>query len=327
MADLADRPEAEQVEILRAVAVDAAASFGLDVVRLEPVLVAYNATFRVDEGARSWALRVLVGSHSDASHVAAQQAWQLALAAEADVLVPVPRRTTEGAWQASVRSQPAAGERLVTAAGWLAGDDVGTFDPSVASALGATMARMHDHAEGWSAPAGSSVPEYRDALFGDAPALLDARVLTTAARDVLRRSLEIADAAHARVHAADAPRILHADLHAGNLKRAGSEVAVFDFDDAALAVPALDLAIAAFYGDTSDIRTALDAGYRSVRALPDVDPADLEALVAGRQLLLANDMLGSATASLRAQGEGYLLRAVARLEAWLATGRFSRSVA
>jgi hypothetical protein len=64
-----------------------------------------------------------------------------------------------------------------------------------------------------------------------------------------------------------------------------------------------------------------------VRALPDVDPVDVEALLAGRRLLLANDMLGSSIASLRTQGEGYLLRAVARLEAWLATGRFSRSAA
>lgn len=53
-----------------------------------------------------------------------------------------------------------------------------------------------------------------------------------------------------------------------------------------------------------------------------MSPADLEALTAGRQLLLGNDLLGSATAELRAMGPEYALRTVNRLRSWLETGVF-----
>jgi len=123
--------------------------------------------------------------------------------------------------------------------------------------------------------------------------------------------------------------VLHADLHGGNLKWHEGALSVFDLDDAGLGVPAVDLAISTFYLRSGDpeVEDALRAGYREVRDLPDVADEQFEALVAARQLLLANSLLSSSTASLRADAADYLDVTVHRLRGWLDTGRFERSPA
>jgi Ser/Thr protein kinase RdoA (MazF antagonist) len=90
-------------------------------------------------------------------------------------------------------------------------------------------------------------------------------------------------------------------------------------------VPALDLAVATFYLRDERGRAAeaaLHEGYAAVSPLPAVTDEQLEALVASRQLLLANSLLASSTADLRAEAAAYLLVTVRRLRHWLDTGRF-----
>ena len=84
---------------------------------------------------------------------------------------------------------------------------------------------------------------------------------------------------------------------------------------AAAARPAsfVDLAVATFYlrRGPDDRERALRAGYREVRRLPE-GPADaLNALLADRQLLLANSLLTAATPSMRALRAEYLATSLA----------------
>jgi hypothetical protein len=65
-------------------------------------------------------------------------------------------------------------------------------------------------------------------------------------------------------------------------------------------------------------------GYAEVSTLPDIAPADFEALVASRQLFLANLLLGSSTAKWREMAGTYLPRTVNRLRHWLDSGHFTR---
>ena len=121
--------------------------------------------------------------------------------------------------------------------------------------------------------------------------------------------------------------MLHADLHGGNLKWHRGRLAVFDLDDAGLGVPALDLAISTFYlraGTLGGGGGAASRATRGLRDLPDVSDDQFEALVAARQLLLANSLLASSTASLRAEATDYLDVTVERLRGWTSTGRFTR---
>ncbi|MCR8670585.1 phosphotransferase enzyme family protein [Agrococcus sp. HG114] len=322
--------EAEQVEALRPVALAAAAAFGLEAERLEPVLHGYNTTFAVDErGGRRVALRVGTNSHSTPEHAAAQQAWISAIAAGTPVLVPEPLRAVDGRWFAEVDAPPLERRVLVTAASWLDGADAEELGPDAARALGRAMAELHAQAEHWRPPAGTSLPRLDAPLFGDDDLLATAPGLAAEERAVLDTARSRAADAFARLHRGATLRPLHADLHGGNLKWHAGRLAVFDFDDCGLGLPVLDLAISAFYlrGGDDAAERAMREGYAGRLPLPDVDPADFEALVAARQLLLANALLASSTASLRERAEPYLRTAVARLRWWLETGAFSRAEA
>ena len=318
-----------QVEVLRGVALQAADGFGLAVRDLSLVLHAYNTTFRLDtDDGRSLALRVNTNSHSTAEHIVTQQEWLHAIAAETDVLVPDPLARPDGGWAVEVPCPQWGGPLLATVASWLDGDDVGTCDVEQGWALGAAIARLHEHAEGFAMPAGGSLNVYDSPLLGDPDLLTGHPDLPPGGADVLEAAFADITAACGAVHAAGCPVVIHADLHGGNLKWHEGRLAVFDVDDCGLGVPALDLAVATFYlrSGGPQVEDAVRAGYAGIRPLPEIDAADFEALVAARQLLLANSLLASSTTALRSEASDYLSVTVDRLVHWRGTGRFSRDV-
>lgn len=318
----------QQAQALRPVAVAAATAFGLEPRRLDMHLHAYNTTYAVETvvGER-FALRVNTSSTSPRREIATQQAWQLAIAEETPVHVATPRRTTDGQWCATVDSDALGRELLVTCASWLEGPDVGTPSPQVAHELGRTMAHLHRQARSWRLPDGATLPLFDEPLFG-APDHLAVADLEAGQREVLGRTACITADAFARVGASDQVIALHADLHGGNLKWRDGRLAVFDFDDCGLGVPTLDLAISTFYlrGGAPGSEEALREGYATVAPLPDVSPEHFEAIIASRQLLLANDIVKSTTAQFREMARTYLPTAVDRLQHWLETGRFTREL-
>ena len=324
----ADLDDDAQVEVLRPAALAGAAAFGLDVARMEPVAHAFNTTFALDTVAgERWALRVHTNSVSTPENVRAQLAWQAALADGEAVRVPRPLRASDGEWFARVACPGFGGPALVTVSGWLDGPDVGEPDAEVAAALGRVMARLHEHAAGWRVPDGASLVRFDTPLFGDPDRLADLPGLDAGDRTVLDRARQQCDDAFGRLlRGGQRLHVLHADLHGGNLKWHRGAVSVFDFDDCGLGVPVLDLAITTFYlrDGTEAGERALRAGYAEVAALPEVDPADFEALVAARQLLLANALLSTTTADLRDEAADYLVTTVERLRHWQETGRFTR---
>ena len=324
----ADLDEDGQVEVLRRVALAAAEGFRLSVRDLALVLHGYNTTFRLDtDDGRRLALRVNTNSQSTPAHIVAQQAWLHALAAETDVLVPDPVAAPDGRWFVSVDCPQWGGPLRATVASWLDGDDVGQCDEEQAHALGRTMAALHDHAEHFVLPPGARLTVFDEPLFHDRNLLEGAVPVAEGQPEVLAESLTRCRGAFDAVCAGERPIVLHADLHGGNLKWHVGRLAVFDLDDAGLGVPALDLAISAFYLRAGDpaLERAMRAGYARLRPLPDVSEAQYEALVAARQLLLANALLASSTASWRTEAADYLDDTVQRLRVWLDTGRFSRS--
>lgn len=184
-----------------------------------------------------------------------------------------------------------------------------------------------EHVASWSPPPGAALPIYDDVLSGATDAIARVDDLPAAARRVLAEARTRSQDALDRLHATGVVRPLHADLHSGNVRRSATGLQILGFDDAGLGVPALDLALSRFSADSPEVQDAIGEGYAAVAALPDASEADLHALAAGRQLLLANDLLTTTSASLRVEARASLARAVRRLEAWLDTGAFSRSSA
>lgn len=324
-----DLSNEEQVTALRPVALAAAEQFGLEVAALELVAHVFNTTFSAVgvDGARH-AVRVNTNSVSTPENVVAQQSWQHAIAEGSDVLAPDPLRTVTGSWYVEVDSAALGRPLVVTAASWLDGADVGEVDAVTAGELGRTMALLHEHSETWSLPPEPSLPRFDTPLFGEddlldaVPGLTpDGRSIIAAARDETTRVFE-------DVHAGATLTPVHADLHGGNLKWSGERLAVFDFDDSGLGLPVVDLAVSTFYlrGGDPEAEQALRAGYCAVRPLPEIDPARFEALVAARQLLLANSLLATTTADLRREAHPYLEVTVGRLRWWLEVGTFTRAL-
>lgn len=314
----------EQVELLRGVAREGARSFGVDPVEVQLVAHAFNTTFRVEgaDGERV-AVRVNTNSLSTPAHITAQHAWMRALARDTDLRLPVPLRTGAGRDFAVV---PSHGHSYrVVAAGWLDGDEVGECDAVQARALGRAMATMHAHAEAWTMPEDGDLSAFTDPYFGDEDRLREAYSDRLEDLALVEWALERCQTAMTGAAEASRPIVVHGDLHGGNLMWHEGGLGVLDFDDCGIAVPALDLAVATFYlrGADPQVEDALRAGYSETRELPGDERGDFEALVAARQLLLANDLLQSRTAELRALSVTYLDRTVDRLSRWRGTGRFT----
>lgn len=315
--------EEAQVEQLRLLAIDAVAEFGLELQDLELVLHAYNTTFRVQADDGVFALRVNVNSTATAANIVAQQAWTLALA-DSSVAVPQPRRSPDGRWFVERRT----GGRSFTAtlASWLPGDDVGVggTDPAVLRELGRTAARLHQHARGWQLPTGAALPARDEPLFGDRP--LFTQFATDDQQRVIDEALARGRGAFAELRGTDRPIAIHSDLHGGNLKWHDGQLWVFDFDDTGFGQPIVDLAIATFYLRSDLVsEEVVRAGYTEIAELPECSDENFEALLASYQLVLANSLLGSVSASLRVDAERYLDVAVSRLRHWLESGRFELS--
>ncbi|WP_151526701.1 phosphotransferase enzyme family protein [Serinicoccus kebangsaanensis] len=324
-----DLDELSQTELLRAIALEAAGQFALVPTGIELALHGYNTTFRLETEQRTVALRVNTNSVSSPEAIQAQQEWQHALATQTEVLAPDPVPTVRGGYLAQVRSAELGRDVLVTASGWLPGADLGTIGTlEQCRALGALTAALHRHAEDWGSAVAARLPVFDDPLFGD-PDLLtaacaDDRRLGPLVRTARARCTDAFD----RVGRASPAVPLHADLHGGNLKWHEGRLAVFDFDDSGLGPPVLDLAISAFYLRDADPapEQAMREGYAATRPFPVVADEDFEAMVASRQLLLANALLASTTAAFRADAAAYLQVTGDRLAHWLETGRFTRAV-
>ncbi len=318
-----DLDEESQVEVLRRVALVAADAYGLAVERLEPVLHGYNTTFRVDTGGRRYALRVNTNSKSTGEHVAAQQAWVHAIARDTEVTVPDAVAAPDGRTVVPVPCPEVGRDLLCVVNTWLEGPDVEECGPEQAHALGRAMAALHGHARSFVLPEGAGFPAFDEPLFGDRNLLEGSPLLDDDGRGVVDAAFDRTRRAFAAL-AAEAEAVpLHADLHGGNLKWHDGRLAVFDFDDAGLGAPVLDLAIAAFYVRDSDpaVERALREGYAAVAPQP-VGTEHVEALLAARQLLLANSLLTTTTAQWRSRAVEYLGTTVDRLRRWMATGRF-----
>jgi len=288
------------------------------------VLHGYNTTFRVDTvGGGPLALRVNTNSKSTAEHVAAQQAWVHAIARDTEVRVPDAVAAPDGRMMVPVPCPEIGRDLLCVVNTWLDGPDVEECDPAQAHALGRAMAALHAHARTVGLPERAGLPTFDEPLFGDRNLLEGSTLLDDTGRRVV-------DAAFARTRhafaalAAEAEAVpLHADLHGGNLKWHDGRLAVFDFDDAGVGAPVLDLAIATFYVRDSDpaVERGLREGYAEGAPLP-TGVEHVEALIAARQLLLANSLLTTTTARWRGRAVEYLGTTVGRLQHWLTTGRF-----
>lgn len=318
-----------QVHRLRQVALAAVEHYPFEVERLRLLLHAYNTTFQVDTtDGRRYALRINTNSPKSEANLDAEVAWLDAISRETDVAVPTPQYTRDGRLRTAVWCEPLRRSLPVVVMSWLPGRDLDDRSNDGYRALGGAMARLHEHASTWTPPPGAEFPGHDQVLF-DLPNVLatDHPLLTDDSRALFAEALDSTQQVYDRVTAAGPVIPIHADLHGGNAKWLRGRVAVFDFDDAAVGAPVHDLAISAYYvRDDGAAELALAEGYEAVRPRPDVPPADFEALVAARNVLLANEVLRMSTADMREIAPVFIANSVLRLRSFLDTGVYRREV-
>jgi Ser/Thr protein kinase RdoA (MazF antagonist) len=289
----------EFLDEMRALALIALREWDLAVADLAPIKVRENAVFRVElvDGSRA-VLRVhRSGYHSDAE-LDAEFVWMRALT-EAGISVPRVIRSRLGR-DFEVIAMP-RGTRQIDVFEWIDGRQLGSVESGVhgdAAAIaeqygmiGATAARMHNHAAQWRCPAGFRRHAWdAEGLVGEQPLwgrFWELAALTPGQKDLLIRArAKIAEELTAYGTGPDRYGLIHADLVPENLLVDGDRVQVIDFDDAGFGWHLFELATSLYFitGDSiyPAAREALIRGYRGEREMPEAALAWLPLFLAAR---------------------------------------------
>ena len=282
-----------QVARLRRVALTALRHYSLPDGQLRFVAHEENTTFRLDGAAGRYLVRVHRPHRhgrgvSSSAAICSELAWLRALRTDTDLAVPEPLAAGDGAL---VVEASAAGEtRVCSVLRWMDGRiREASARPVHLHRLGAAMARLHVHADGWTPP-----PDFvriqwdHEAFFGNAMVYGN-----TPARDCwsllpgeVRTRFEAVAARMATVMPeVGGVGLIHADLHLGNALFHRGGVRLIDFDDCGTGARLYELAVALWeLRDRPDylmFREALLSGYRLQR---DIDATHLDDFIALRQV-------------------------------------------
>jgi len=253
-------------------------------------------------------------------------AWLRALRRDADLPVPEPVAARDGSW---LVTEP----RTCCVFRWVEGPDLAErLSAENVRRLGELAARLHAHARTFVPPEGFRVrrhdrvfpwsdpafPSERVILFDDAHGAL----FPAACRRTYETAIEIAQRAIDDVLADGSDLVMHGDLHPWNVKvRPDGELAALDFEDLMWGRPILDLATTLYYLELeengAELGAALRAGYEENAPWPEARPGVMEALRAGRALVLANWVLSSPRAEDRELAPEFMARVERRLRDWL----------
>jgi Ser/Thr protein kinase RdoA (MazF antagonist) len=323
----------QQVNKLRAVALEALRAYPLEVKRLSLLSHGFNTIFRVDDTrGQKFALRLNVNSRRTPENVRAELAWLDALNRETDLRVPVVVPTRDGNLLQSLEHENAPRILLCALFEWIPGPNIGeNLTDTLIEELGALTAKLHIHALSFKLPAGCELPSAQNVLY-DMPHFLFETVhehLPDSRLELFQRALEVTQKVSDTAWARQAPRVIHTDLHQWNLKRYRKQIYVFDFDDAGIGQPVQDVAISLYYlrGEKNDegFRAALERGYSRIASWPAASEYELEAFMAARGLLLANDVVSTLNPEFQAIIPGFLEKTENRMRNFLENGVYAQS--
>lgn len=269
----------------------------------EPQLLKYreNAVFRVRlPDGQPAAMRIhRLGYHTDAS-LRSELQW-MSFLQSAGVATPSPIATQAGDPFVLVSTATSGPPRQADCLSWLEGRAVGARGVPLAytaeqarqvfTAIGRTIAHMHNVTSAWTPPAGFARHAWDfDGFFGASPTW--GRFETSPFLDGARREL-VLQARDKAVKALSAHErsvrnfgIIHADLVRENVLIHDGAVRIIDFDDCGYGWHMYDLAVALYQNREEaiypQIETALLDGYRQQRELTAHDIAALPLFAALR---------------------------------------------
>ncbi|MBB4284340.1 phosphotransferase enzyme family protein [Roseospira goensis] len=257
-----------------------------------------NATFLVEapDGGRT-VLRVhRLGYHSRAA-IQSELDWMAALYRDAGVITPQAIPGRDGALIQRMATPDLSQPRHMVLFHFIEGYEPSEDDDLIEpfERLGAVSARLHQHAMGWHRPPGFERLVWDDdSILGPNPLWGDWRRavgMDAAAVALLERQAAVIRRRLARFgRARDRYTLIHADIRLANLLIVDDSTRVIDFDDSGFGWLLYDVATAlSFFEHSPKVPDLVDAwlrGYRTVRALPADDEAEIPTFIMLRRMAL-----------------------------------------
>lgn len=256
-----------------------------------------NAVFRVGTERGAYVLRVGRGGaigHS-VEQVRSEVGWLAALATQSSARVPEPIASSEGELLVRVAAPGVPEARTCVLFRWIPGRLLdGHLDEPHLEAYGALAAHLHEHARTF-VPGDTAAPLRWDRLFPfDEPVILFDAALPARRRSLYGDAADLVTDHIARLGASEPMRLIHGDLHVWNVLTHRSTAAAIDFEDHMWGWPVQDLGVALYYlhgrPGFADMITAVRRGYERIAAWPAERQEHVMAFVAGRALVIANDV-------------------------------------
>jgi Ser/Thr protein kinase RdoA (MazF antagonist) len=299
IANFDQLPHAQQLPILLELARAALPLFNVPAdAGLALINLSENATYKVEVGARKWALRVHRDGYHSFDAIRSELTWLMSLREQGVVTTPKPVPGRDGALIQLISHHRMVRPRHVVLFDWEEGSEplIGNDLVPHFKTLGEAAARMHLHVQTWQRPEWFTrhVWNFETALGDEKPHWgrwrngigVDAKTEVIFERAVALIGKRLAGYGAA----ADRFGLVHADIRLANLLIDGNEVKVIDFDDCGFSWFMYDAATAvSFHEHEPQVPALLDAwveGYRLVRELSEADQAEISTFVMLRRLLL-----------------------------------------
>ncbi|CAB4683672.1 MAG: phosphotransferase [Actinobacteria bacterium] len=322
-----DMNEEEQIAEVQKLVPGILAQYGIEAKAIENVNHSFNSSFKIttDTGAEL-ALRINLASSKSSNEVLAEMQWLEQLSEEAEVLAPVPLRTTNNELLISTRFEPLDTETTAVLCKWIPGEEVGD-EPTNEQlfALGQNMARLQIFAKKLEFEAPAFLPTINRTLMNTEDNLRPSQpkqINDKLYGDILK-GLELSDEVYARLSKDQELLPIHADLHNGNAIQTKDQLAIIDFDDAGMGLPVQDLVISNYYiREDTEREKHLKAGYASLLELPKISDEDYEILLMGRLIGLVSAVTYMTSAEIIEFIPTFLERTQKRLDHFFSTGEF-----
>jgi Ser/Thr protein kinase RdoA (MazF antagonist) len=285
-------PRSTQIRRIRRLAEIALAAYDLKVIRIIPLQHFLNTTFRVDAYDRSnganrninasdhlqrFVLRVSRPGFQNASTICTELLWLQAIQSQTDLVVPEPILARDGSLLTTVSITDVPEARHCALFRWVEGRfHHSSLKPTDMEGVGAFMAKLHQHAQQWTSPAGFirnrwDITGISGEALGIDPAksrshlsLEDCEVLDATAQIVQQAMQELGEGS-------DVFGLIHADLHQGNYLFHKGKVHAIDFDTSGWGYFVYDISVTFSTllnrPDLPTLRATFLKGYRKVRPL------------------------------------------------------------
>lgn len=291
-----------QARRLRRMALAALENYDLDVRRVSLVTNEMNGIFRIDTAAGSrYILRICFPQMHSPGEIRSEMMWLAALRRDTDLIVPQPLTNRDGALVTTVEAPGVPEARHCVVFGWVKGKDLAEQPtPENWGRLGEFAAHLHDHGAAFEPPDGFGICRYDKVYpFGEHVVIFDEthRHLFPPHRyRIYKQAFDRVQAAIDRLKAGpNGMSVIHGDLHHWNVKVYRGRISAFDFEDLMWGYPVQDIAITFYYIRRHEqypaLRETFMRGYTGRRPWPEEYPGQIDTFIAGRGLMLVNDVL------------------------------------